>query len=84
MDASGGSAALKAAMSRPASTGFRRKGSRRRRRASAVCATISHGWSTKRRPVYGVALPLVFDIDRARDVEAAEQAGFRSPEKAGA
>jgi NDP-sugar pyrophosphorylase family protein len=37
------------------------------------------------RPVYGVVLPLVFDIDRAHDVEAAEQAGFRrSPEKAGA
>ncbi len=37
------------------------------------------------RPVYGVALPLVFDIDRARDIEAAEQAGFRrSPENAGA
>ena len=36
------------------------------------------------RPVYGVVLPLVFDIDHARDVEAAEQAGFRSPEKAGA
>jgi NDP-sugar pyrophosphorylase family protein len=29
------------------------------------------------RPVYGVVLPLVFDIDRARDVEAAESAGFR-------
>jgi NDP-sugar pyrophosphorylase family protein len=28
--------------------------------------------------VYGVVLPLVFDIDRARDVEAAELAGFRS------
>ena len=27
--------------------------------------------------VYGVVLPLVFDIDRARDVEAAELAGFR-------
>jgi NDP-sugar pyrophosphorylase family protein len=26
--------------------------------------------------VFGVALPLVFDIDRARDVEAAETAGF--------
>ncbi|MBV8794701.1 MAG: hypothetical protein JO136_07145, partial [Hyphomicrobiales bacterium] len=37
------------------------------------------------RPVYGVALPIVFDIDRAHDVEAAEQAGFsRSPENAGA
>jgi NDP-sugar pyrophosphorylase family protein len=37
------------------------------------------------RPVYGVVLPLVFDIDRAHDVEAAEQAGFRaSPENAGA
>jgi hypothetical protein len=35
------------------------------------------------RPVYGVVLPLVFDIDRAHDVEAAEQAGFhRSPENA--
>jgi NDP-sugar pyrophosphorylase family protein len=29
------------------------------------------------RKVYGVVLPLVFDIDRARDVEAAELAGFR-------
>jgi NDP-sugar pyrophosphorylase family protein len=28
------------------------------------------------QPVYGVVLPLVFDIDRARDVEAAELAGF--------
>jgi NDP-sugar pyrophosphorylase family protein len=37
----------------------------------------------ERQPVYGVALPLVFDIDRARDVEAAEQAGFsRWPENA--
>jgi NDP-sugar pyrophosphorylase family protein len=38
----------------------------------------------ERRPVYGVVLPLVFDIDRAHDVEAAEQARFRrSPENAG-
>ena len=29
------------------------------------------------QPIYGVVLPLVFDIDRARDVEAAETAGFR-------
>ncbi|HEY1780773.1 MAG TPA: NDP-sugar synthase [Roseiarcus sp.] len=37
------------------------------------------------RPVYGVVLPLVFDIDRARDVEAAELAGLcRPPENAGA
>jgi NDP-sugar pyrophosphorylase family protein len=37
------------------------------------------------RPVYGVVLPLVFDIDRAHDVEAAEQVGFnRSPASAGA
>jgi NDP-sugar pyrophosphorylase family protein len=37
------------------------------------------------RPVYGVVLPLVFDIDRAHDVKAAEQAGFRhSPVNAGA
>ena len=28
------------------------------------------------RPVYGVVLPLVFDVDRARDVAAAELAGF--------
>jgi NDP-sugar pyrophosphorylase family protein len=38
----------------------------------------------ERRPVYGVVLPLVFDIDRARDVEAAEQAGLRWRENAGA
>lgn len=37
------------------------------------------------RPVYGVVLPVVFDIDRAHDVEAAEQAGFQGwPENAGA
>ena len=36
------------------------------------------------RPVYGVVLPLVFDIDRAHDVEAAEQARLRWREKAGA
>jgi NDP-sugar pyrophosphorylase family protein len=37
----------------------------------------------ERRPVYGVVLPLVFDIDRAHDVEAAEEAGFRGwPESA--
>jgi NDP-sugar pyrophosphorylase family protein len=29
------------------------------------------------RPVYGVVLPVAFDIDHARDVEAAESAGFR-------
>jgi NDP-sugar pyrophosphorylase family protein len=28
------------------------------------------------RPVYGIVLPLVFDIDRAHDVEAVEEAGF--------
>ncbi len=31
------------------------------------------------QPVYGVVLPLVFDIDRARDVEAAELAGLCRP-----
>jgi NDP-sugar pyrophosphorylase family protein len=37
------------------------------------------------RPVYGIVLPLVFDIDRARDVEAAERAGLsQHPENAGA
>lgn len=38
----------------------------------------------ERRPVYGVVLPLVFDIDRAHDVEAAEQARLRWRENAGA
>jgi NDP-sugar pyrophosphorylase family protein len=38
----------------------------------------------ERRPVYGVVLPQVFDIDRAHDVEAAEQAGLRWRENAGA
>jgi NDP-sugar pyrophosphorylase family protein len=38
----------------------------------------------ERRPVYGVALPLVFDIDRAQDVTAAEQAAPRWRENAGA
>ncbi|HEY6520442.1 MAG TPA: NTP transferase domain-containing protein [Roseiarcus sp.] len=36
------------------------------------------------RSVYGVVLPLVFDIDRAHDVMAAEQAGLRWRENAGA
>jgi NDP-sugar pyrophosphorylase family protein len=36
----------------------------------------------ERRPVYGIVLPLVFDIDRAHDVQAAEQAGLRWPESA--
>jgi len=36
-----------------------------------------------RHKVYGVVLPLVFDIDRARDVEAAELAGFGQHENAG-
>jgi NDP-sugar pyrophosphorylase family protein len=35
------------------------------------------------RPVYGVNLPVVFDVDRAHDVEAAEKAQLRgSPESA--
>jgi NDP-sugar pyrophosphorylase family protein len=38
----------------------------------------------ERRPVYGVVLPQVFDIDRAHDVEAAEQARLRWRENAGA
>jgi NDP-sugar pyrophosphorylase family protein len=36
------------------------------------------------RPVYGVALSRVFDIDRAHDVEAAEQVELRWRENAGA
>jgi len=38
----------------------------------------------ERRRVYGVVLPLVFDIDRAHDVEAAEQARLRWRENVGA
>ena len=38
----------------------------------------------ERRRVYGVVLPLVFDIDRAHDVEAAEQARLRWRESVGA
>jgi NDP-sugar pyrophosphorylase family protein len=34
------------------------------------------------RPVYGVVLPLVFDVDRAHDVEAAEKAELRWRESA--
>ena len=35
------------------------------------------GWLVARhQPVYGVVLPRVFDIDRARDIAAAELAGF--------
>jgi NDP-sugar pyrophosphorylase family protein len=38
----------------------------------------------ERQKVYGIVLPLVFDIDRAHDVEAAELAGFcRQRESAG-
>jgi NDP-sugar pyrophosphorylase family protein len=36
------------------------------------------------RPVYGVVLPLVFDIDRAHDVTAAEKAELRWRENVGA
>ncbi len=31
---------------------------------------------SEHQPVYGIALPRVFDIDRARDIVAAEAAGF--------
>jgi NDP-sugar pyrophosphorylase family protein len=42
-------------------------------------------WLVDKRSVYGVVVQQVFDIDRARDVEAAEQAVFRrDPENAGA
>jgi hypothetical protein len=34
--------------------------------------------------VYGVVLPLVFDIDRAHDVQAAEQAELHWRENVGA
>jgi NDP-sugar pyrophosphorylase family protein len=38
----------------------------------------------QRGPVYGVVLPLVFDIDRAHDVQAAEQAELHWRENVGA
>jgi hypothetical protein len=35
------------------------------------------GWLVaERQPVYGIVLPRVFDIDRARDIVAAEMAGL--------
>jgi NDP-sugar pyrophosphorylase family protein len=34
-------------------------------------------WLSERAPIYGVSLPLVFDIDRACDVEAAEDGALR-------
>ena len=41
-------------------------------------------WLSERAPMYGVSLPLVFDIDRARDVEAAEHGALtRALESAG-
>ncbi len=33
-------------------------------------------WLAERAPMYGVALPLVFDIDRACDVEEAERSAL--------
>jgi NDP-sugar pyrophosphorylase family protein len=37
------------------------------------------GWLvTEHQPVYGIVLPRVFDIDRARDIVAAEAAGIRA------
>ena len=72
-------------MSRPASTGFRRIGSLLPPTGFGRLRDYLTWLVDEGRPVYGVALPLVFDIDRARDVAAAEQAGFRrSPENAGA
>ena len=38
------------------------------------------GWLAGRASVYGVPLPLVYDIDRAQDVEAAERGPAREPE----
>jgi NDP-sugar pyrophosphorylase family protein len=36
------------------------------------------GWLvTQDEPIYGIVLPRVFDIDRARDIAAAESAGIR-------
>ena len=33
-------------------------------------------WLTEQGRVFGVVLPLVFDVDRARDISAAEAAGL--------
>ena len=65
------------AMSRPASTGFRRTEARSRSARFDRLRDYLKWLVDEGRPVYGVVLPLVFDIDRAHDVEAAEQAGFR-------
>jgi hypothetical protein len=78
-----GSAAIKAGMSRPAFTGFQRIEGRSRNafRSSARLSQVAGRRTTavcERRPAS------VFDIDRAHDVEAAEQAGLRWRENAGA
>ena len=72
-------------MSRPAFTGFRRIEVAEPTARFDRLRDYLKWLVDERRPVYGVVLPLVFDIDRAHDVEAAEQAGFRrAPENAGA
>ncbi len=71
-------------MSRPAFTGFpAHRGAQPKARFDRLRDYLK--WLVDEgRPVYGVVLPLVFDIDRAHDVEAAEQAGLRWRENAGA
>ena len=72
-------------MSRPASTGFRRDRGAEPTTGFDRLRDYLKWLVDEGRPVYGVVLPLVFDIDRAHDVEAAEQAGLRGwPENAGA
>ena len=71
-------------MSRPAFIGFQRIAARSRKSRFDRLRDYLKWLVDEGRPVYGVVLPLVFDIDRAQDVEAAEQAGLRWRENAGA
>ena len=69
---------MAAATSRPASIGCRRSGIAKPAAGFERLRDYLKWLVDGGRKVYGVVLPLVFDIDRARDVEAAELAGFRS------
>ena len=69
---------MAAATSRLASIGCRRIGSQAPATGFARLRDYLKWLVDGGQPVYGVVLPLVFDIDRARDVEAAELAGFGS------
>ena len=48
--------------------------------APKISGYISEVMVADNQPVYGVSLPCVFDIDRARDIAAAEEAARRQRE----